>query len=722
MLKPELETEGILEPTYEFLNGHNLILARTLTNTENAEVIIRLLNVTTEVERVHQGTVIAELTPVIEVRTVERHEVDLGDRIESEDGATSSKSLPAYMEDLWSRCATNLDEDQKKRVKHLLLEHIEIFAKSKEDTGLTDLVEHRIETGDATPIKQRPRRLPIQQRQEEKQQIEEMLKRGIITESQSPWASPVVLVRKKDNTWRYCIDYRRLNGVCIKDSYPLPRIDDSLDRLSGAVWFSTLDLQSGYWQVKMAPEDQQKTAFTTSQGLFEFLVMPFGLANAPATFERLMERILKGLQWNTCLVYLDDVIVYAGEFDQALGRLDEVFRRLGSAGLKLNPQKCNLFQEEVSYLGHVVSKEGVGTDPEKTRAIESWPEPKNVSQLRSFLGTCSYYRRFIGGYANIAKPLHILTEKNRVFSWNEDAQEAFEKLKTALVTSPILAYPDPESMFILDTDASDHGIGSVLSQIQEGKERVIAYFSRTLNKPERRYCVTRKELLAVVVSVKNFHHYLFGKRFLIRTDHGALRWLMRFKNPEGQTARWLEVLGTYDFEIQHRLGRYHGNCDGLSRRPCEDQDCNQCARIQRYDEEIPVHVPRRLPKEEPSSSGRESTTKEPRFQEGDLVWYYWVVKKKGVSPKLQNHWQGPYRIIKKFSDILFKIRRKGSQTTVTVHSDKLRKCYQNDHNERSREEVGEKIESSSETKDDVTPSRTMCGREIKRPQWYGIPN
>ncbi len=459
---------------------------------------------------------------------------------------------------------------------------------------MTSVVQHRIETGNALPIKQRPRRVPIHLRDEEKKQVNDMLAQGIITESQSPWASPVVLVRKKDNTLRYCIDYRLLNEVTVKDSFPIPRIDDSLDRLAGSKWFSTLDLQSGYWQVQMAKEDQEKTAFITSHGLFEFRVMPFGLANAPATFERLMERILKGLQWKTCLIYLDDVIVYANEFEEAVSRLDDVFSKIHSARMKLNPKKCSLFKREVTYLGHVVSEEGVATDPEKVRAVEDWPTPKNVREVRSFLGLCSYYRRFIKGYSHIAKPLHILTEKNRVFSWSEAEQIAFDKLKQALITSPVLAYPNAEDKFILDTDASNHGLGAVLSQVQNGVERVVAYYSRTLNKPERKYCVTRKELLAVVASVKHFHHYLFGKEFLIRSDHGALRWLMRFKNPEGQVARWLEVLGTYNFEIQHRLGRYHGNSDGLSRRPCVQDQCKQCERIQNNADENPVHVPKRF--------------------------------------------------------------------------------------------------------------------------------
>ena len=367
----------------------------------------------------------------------------------------------------------------------------------------------------------------------------------------------------------------------IKDSYPLPRIDDSLDALSGSTWFSTLDLQSGYWQVEMAEEDREKTAFVTGTGVgfYQFKVMPFGLCNAPATFERLMERVLTGLQWQTCLLYLDDIVTYGQSFQQALKRLEEVLVRLKTAGLKLSPKKCHLFQRSVSFLGHEVSDKGIATDDSKIDTVRDWPTPRNVTDVRSFLGLCSYYRRFVKGFAEIAKPLHRLTEKQYQFLWTEECERAFKQLKTALISTPILAYPTNDDSFILDTDASNMGIGAVLSQIQEGTEKVIAYFSRTLTKAERRYCVTRKELLALVKSTKHFHHYLYGRKFLIRTDHGALRWLMNFKSPEGQTARWLEVMSTYTFEIQHRAGIKHGNADGLSRRPCDD--CEQCNRVER---------------------------------------------------------------------------------------------------------------------------------------------
>ena len=251
-----------------------------------------------------------------------------------------------------------------------------------------------------------------------------MSSQGLIEPSESPWASPIVLVRKKDGGLRFCVDYRALNNITRKDSYPLPRIDDTLDTLAGMNWFSTLDLKSGYWQVEMDPLDKEKTAFTTGRGLWQFKVMTFGLCNAPATFERLMERLLANLPLQTALVYLDDILIPGRTFSHHLTNLREVFQRLRAAKLKLSPQKCTLLQREVKFLGHIIGSAGVSTDPEKTRAVETWPTPTNLSELRSFLGLCSYYWRSVKGFADIARPLHQLTGKGVPFEWSSEAGNA----------------------------------------------------------------------------------------------------------------------------------------------------------------------------------------------------------------------------------------------------------------------------------------------------------
>ncbi|GBM80129.1 Retrovirus-related Pol polyprotein from transposon 297 [Araneus ventricosus] len=311
----------------------------------------------------------------------------------------------------------------------------------------------------------------------------------------------------------------------------------------------TLDLKSGYWQVEVRPEDREKTAFTTGQGLWQFKVMPFGLCNAPATFERLMETVLRGLLSEACLVYLDDIIIVGRTFEEHLSNLRKVFQRLQNANLNLSPKKCRFFQKEVTYLGHVISAEGVKTDPGKIKAVVDWPRPETIHDLRSFLGLCTYYRRFVKNFSTIARPLHKLTETKSNFNWTEEY-------------------------------ASNEGIGAVLSQNIGNEERVIAYFSKSLGKPERNYCVTRKELLAIVKSIEHFHHYLYGQKFLLRTDHASLRWLLNFKEPEGQIARWIQRLQEYDFEIQHRKGTSHGNADALSRRPC-GESCKHCSNAEK---------------------------------------------------------------------------------------------------------------------------------------------
>ncbi|GBM65989.1 Transposon Ty3-G Gag-Pol polyprotein [Araneus ventricosus] len=409
-----------------------------------------------------------------------------------------------------------------------------------------------------------------------------MVDNGIIEESSGPWASPIVLVKKKDGSTRFCVDYRKLNEITIKDSYPLPRIDDTLDALNGSQWFSTLDLKSGYWQVEIQPEDKEKTAFTTGQGLWQFKVMPFGLCNAPATFERLMEdcTVLRGLTSEASLVYLDDIIIVGRTFQEHFNNIRKVFQRLQNANLKLSPRKCRFFRKEVSYLGHIISADGVKTDPEKTKAVVDWPRPETVHDLRSFLGLCTYYCRFVRNFSAIARPLHKLIEARSNFNWTEECEKSFNSLKQALITSPVLTYPRTDKEFILDTDASNEGIGAVLSQKIGNEECVIAYFSKSLGKPERNYCVTRKELLAIVKSIEHFHHYFYGRKFLLRTDHASLRRLLNFREPEGQIARWIQRLQEYDIEIQHRKGTSHGNADALSRRPCKES-CKHCTNAEK---------------------------------------------------------------------------------------------------------------------------------------------
>ena len=388
-----------------------------------------------------------------------------------------------------------------------------------------------------------------------------MLEKDLIAPSKSAWSAPITLVKKKDSTYRFCVDYRKLNEVTRKHCFPLPRTDDSLDALGGNKYFSVMDLSSGYWQVGVHVDDQGKTAFATADWLFNFKVMPYVLCNSEATFQRLMELILAGLHWSTCLLYVDGIICFSKTVRQQIDRLDEILTRIRDAGLKLSPGKCKFFQHKISFLGNIVSEQGIATDPEKIRAVREWPKSKNVHELSAFLSTANYYRRYCQGFCDNPRSLHKLTEKGKPYAWPDECQNSFDKLKEMLTSAPVLGYPRQDLSYTLDCDASGYGTGVVLSQVQDGMERVISYYSRTVSKSERNYCVTRRELLAV-------HHFLYGSKFFIRTDHSAVKFFLRFKNPEGQISRWLEILSAYDFEIQHRAGRLHGNSDGLTRIPC----------------------------------------------------------------------------------------------------------------------------------------------------------
>ena len=563
---------AVLQPeeTETTLTHRGILVGRTLVDLQRGNIPVRLMNLSQKPQHIQKGTPLATCEPVLSVvqTAVEPALTNV----------SLTDSLPPHVRVLYERAAPNLLLPQRQQLHSLLLDYVILFSQGPQDLGQTDLVKHNIDVGDAQPVRQAPRRLPSAKREEAQKAVGDMAEQGLIEPSNSPWSSPVVLVKKKDGSLRFCVDYHPLNYVTRKDSYPLPRVDDALEALAGMKWFSTLDLRSGYWQVKLDEMSKGKTAFSTGSGLWQFRVMPFGLCNAPATFERLMERVLAGLPWRVAMVYIDDILVSGGTFEEHLTNLRTVFERLRIAKLKLSPGKCNLFQPKVGYLGHILSAEGISTDPRKIEAVSTWSPHTNLSELWSFLGICSYYRTFITSFAEIAKPLHNLLENKRMFEWSHEAQQAFQELKDRLVRAPILGYPLPDALLILDTDASNQAVGAVLSQLQDGQEQVIAYYSQTLSRPQKQYCVTRRELLAVIKAVQHFHHYLYGRHFTVRIDHAALKWLLSFRNPEGQTARWIQRLQEYDFEIEHRSGLKHSNADALSRRPCLAQHCKHCDR------------------------------------------------------------------------------------------------------------------------------------------------
>ena len=486
-----------------------------------------------------------------------------------------SGSLPEHLRDLFYRSSKHISFVQSLELANLLAEFATTFSTDDTDLGKFTEVYHWIPTGNAKAVKQFMRRTPLHFQKDEKANLDKMINSGVIQESNSEWASPVCLVRKKCGGVRWCVDMRALNAVTVKDSYPLPRIEECLDTLHGAQYFNSMDLASGYWQIEIAPEDRHKTAFLTRYGLYEHVRMAFGLCNAPATFQRAMQLVLRGLLWEIALAYLDDVISVGDDFQDSLANLRTVLLRFRKYNLKLKPQKCAFMQKTVLFLGHLVSPDGVAVNPANVEAIKSWALPETRKELESFLGFVNYHRNHIKDCAALSDCLYKVAasvKRGRV-ELQEEHRQAFEQLKQALINAPVLPYPDPECTFILDCDASDSAIGCELSQVVDGQEKVIAYGSYALCREQRNYCTTRKELLAVVRFTRQFRHYLLGRKFICRTDHNSLTWLMRFQNVEGQLARWLEELSQYHMEIVHRPGKKHVNADALSRLPREEGAC-----------------------------------------------------------------------------------------------------------------------------------------------------
>ncbi|KAJ9511482.1 hypothetical protein QJQ45_029856 [Haematococcus lacustris] len=434
-------------------------------------------------------------------------------------------------------------------------------------------VDHRIELQQAKPPPARPiYNVSSGELAELKQQIGELLDKGFIRPSTSPYASGVLLVRKKDGSFRMCIDYRPLNRLTIKNKYPLPRLDTLLDRLHGAKVFSKLDLRQGYHQIRVAPEDIHKTAFRTRYGHFEFTVLPFGLCNAPATFQRLMNDVLHDLLDDCVLVYLDDILIFSRTPQEHIAHLRRVLDLLRKHKLYAKLSKCEFGMDQTAFLGHIVSASGIACDPAKVAAVQSWPIPTTVHEVRSFLGLANYYRRFVKDFSTIAAPLTALTradghDKQGVVAWGQAQQSAFDALKQALVSAPVLIAPDPSQPYTLRCDASSIGIGAVLSQGTGSAERVVAYHSRKLLPAERNYPTHEQELLSLVEALKVWRHYLLGASFNLLTDNWATKHIQTQPRLDcRRQARWMEVLQEYDCIIDHIPGKQNIVADALSRR------------------------------------------------------------------------------------------------------------------------------------------------------------
>jgi hypothetical protein len=459
-----------------------------------------------------------------------------------------------------------LPEQQREAMIELLNNNSDVFATTLEALEECTVAKHEIITSHEYPIKQRPYRPGSAKEQFIKEEIERMLAAGLIRSSRSPWASPVVVVAKKNGKMRLCVDYRALNKITKKDAFQLPRIDAIFDALSGGLYYSTVDAAAGFWQIAMDKESIEKTAFTTMWGIFEFLVMPFGLTNAPATYQRTMDIVLQDLLWTKAVNFIDDTCVFSkNSFKEHLEHLQETFQRLREAKLKLNPEKCHFGYRQVKLLGHVISREGLQTDPEKVKQVQEMRPPRTITEVRAFLGLAGYYRRYIKNFSARAKPLTELLQKETPWLWDERRQSAFQDLKDQLMSAEVMMLPDLEKPFILTTDASYQGLGAVLSQLdKEGKERVIAYSSSGLSPAQKNYSTTHIEALAVVWAIGKFSHYL-GNHFTLRTDHSALKTILGGTKPlAGRLARWALSLQEYKYTVEHKPG-LNNPADALSR-------------------------------------------------------------------------------------------------------------------------------------------------------------
>lgn len=466
----------------------------------------------------------------------------------------------------------HLNNEEKQSIIELVTEYNNLFFLPGDKLGCTQLVSHTIPTTDDIPIHTKQYRYPQAHKAEINNQVTKLLEQNIIKHSSSPYNSPVWIVPKKDDArgikkWRMVIDFRKLNEKTVGDAYPLPNITDILDQLGSAKYFSTFDLASGFHQIPMHPDHSSKTAFSTPHGHFEFNQMPFGLKNAPSTFQRLMDQALSGLQGNEAFVYLDDIVIYAESLEDHSMKFRKLMDRLRKAGLTLQPDKCEFLRKEVAYLGHIITQNGVKPNPDKIAAVRNYPIPKNPKQIKQFLGLIGYYRRFIPNMSKVAKPINNLLKKNTPFVWTSEHQRAFENLRDCLCNEPILRYPDFKKPFIVTTDASNQALGAILSQGEIGKDLPIAYASRALNQAETNYSTIDKELLAIVFAVKHFRPYLYGRAFTLVTDHRPLVWLNSVKDPTSRLLRWRLTLDEYTYDVVYKKGKANLNADALSRNP-----------------------------------------------------------------------------------------------------------------------------------------------------------
>ena len=460
----------------------------------------------------------------------------------------------------------NLNQDQRRQLTELIHEYKDVFAENPKKPKCTTMMEHRIITEGALPVRSKPRRIPNAWEKEVNDQLQEMLGNNIIRPSSSPWNAPFLLVKKKDQGMRFVCDFRGLNDVTKKDNYPLPHIRDVIDKMDGSKFFSTLDAAAAYWSMPLREEDKEKTAFSAPRGKYEFNVTPYGLCNAGASYQRLMDACLSGLPPDRILAYMDDIAIFSPTFEEHLSDLVAVFKRLRAANITLKVTKCVLASNRVELLGYELSPDGIKPQQRLTQAIRDFARPTNRKEVKRFLGLVGFYRSFIGRFGDICKPLNSLTSDNVVFNWDSLCEEAFNELKQKLQSRPILAFPRLGENFIVDVDSSDQAFGGVLMQYGDDNElHPVAYFSDAVQSSQKNWSPTTKEAYALVLAVRHWHVYLAGQQFILNTDHNPLVYMRAQKDPRGKFARWILELEEYDYSIQYVPGLKNVKADPLSR-------------------------------------------------------------------------------------------------------------------------------------------------------------
>ena len=520
---------------------------------------VLMMNSSDKTITIKRGFVIGNIDPLTEEEAASISTVD-----KLQTGEKEEKSKIEVIEE-----TIKVGQDHREKVMGLVKQNVDLFAQNDCELGHTKTVTMKIDTGDHKPIKLRPYRAPLNKRDIIDKSVAEMEKAGVIRRSRSPWSFPLVLVKKKDDpNPRMCVDYRQLNKIIKQNSFPLPRIDDILDKIGKSKYFSTLDLKSGYWQVLVDEKDIEKTAFVTQKGLYEFTRMPFGISTCPQIFSELMAAVLEGLE-DVAIPYLDDVIVLGESVEEHMKNLEIVFDRLRKHGLKMKLKKCEFFRVEVSYLGFIVSADGIKPDPSKVSAIQEMAPPTCVKEVRGFVGVVSYYRRFMPKLSALASPLYDLTKKNARFKWTSDCQTAFEKIKELIAAVPILAYPDTEKAYTLYTDASDNCIGAVLTQEgNDGEEKPLHFLSHRLSGSQTRWSTVEKEAYAIHFALGKLNHYLQDAKFTVKTDHKPLKYLLESPIKNRKIEMWaLSIAGYPGCKIEYLEGRLNAVADLMSRSP-----------------------------------------------------------------------------------------------------------------------------------------------------------